>query len=388
MNQFDPLQTPRIRRPKTARIVITLFACGLLLGGGLVGLGATASPSEAEAEADATASASTPASSGTTSHAGMDMGGGTTAAASDGSTTPVAETAPAVRAVPYGTRPLPHTMDGAVKVFRLTAAPVKWRTDDTHTMEAWAYNGQVPGPVIRARVGDRIRIVVTNHLPEPTTIHWHGVALPISQDGVPGISQDPIAIGKSFTYEFTLKAPGLAMYHPHFNTLAQQSKGLYGVLVVDPAEGPDPDAQEVFQVLAEAGGQFLINGRSFPSTDSYKVRLGQKVLVRTVNLGEMDHPMHLHGFLFNVVGVDGGRVPLAAQYARYTQNIAPGEAYDLEFAPDEKDLAVPLPHPGPRHRAQRDRRGDDHGVRRRLRVVMCTRSWWSTPARPASSSTS
>ena len=240
------------------------------------------------------------------------------------------------RATPYGTTPLKYTMDGGVKVFRLTAAPVQWRVDDTHTMDAWAYNGQVPGPVIRARVGDRIRIVVTNHLPEPTTIHWHGVALPISQDGVPGISQDPIKPGKSFTYEFDLKAPGLAMYHPHFNTLAQQTKGLYGVLIVDPAEAPDPDVVEAFQVLSEGGGQFLINGKSFPSTDAYPVKLGQKVRVHIVNLGEMDHPMHLHGFLFTVVAQDGGEIPVPARHPVYTQNVAPGEAFTSSSPPTSR----------------------------------------------------
>jgi FtsP/CotA-like multicopper oxidase with cupredoxin domain len=263
----------------------------------------------------------------------MDMspaggGGGAGAAAA-----PAA--APVKRSTPYGATPLAYTMDHGVKVFHLTAAPVAWRTDDTHVMQAWAYNGQVPGPVIRARVGDRIRIVVTNHLPEPTTIHWHGLSLPITQDGVPGISQKPIAVGASFTYEFTLRQAGLAMYHPHFDTLNQQSKGLYGALVVDPAAGPDPDVTEVFQLLSEGGGQYLINGRSFPATDSYTVPRGRRVLVRTINLGEMDHPMHLHGFLFTVIGQDGGVVPPAARFPRYTQNVAPGESYDLEFTPDE-----------------------------------------------------
>jgi FtsP/CotA-like multicopper oxidase with cupredoxin domain len=256
--------------------------------------------------------------------------GATTTAAAAG-----APAEPANRATPYGTTPLKWTMDGGVKVFRLTAAPVQWRVDDTHTMDAWAYNGQVPGPVIRARVGDRIRIVVTNHLPEPTTIHWHGVALPISQDGVPGISQDPIKPGERFTHEFDLKAPGLAMYHPHFNTLSQQTKGLYGVLIVDPAEAPDPDVVEAFQVLSEGGGQFLINGKSFPSTDAHPVKLGQKVRVHMINLGEMDHPMHLHGFLFTVVAQDGGDIPVPARHPVYTQNVAPGEAFTIEFTPDE-----------------------------------------------------
>ncbi|HWH13103.1 MAG TPA: copper oxidase, partial [Miltoncostaeaceae bacterium] len=263
-------------------------------------------------------------------HGGMDMGG-TAAPAAGGK-----DTTPAARTVPYGTKPLPYTMDGGVKVFRLTAAPAKWRLDDDTTVEAWTYNGQVPGPVIRGRVGERVRIVVTNRLPEPTTIHWHGLSLPIREDGVPGISHDPIAPGKTFTYEFTLRHVGMNMYHPHYNTLEQQTKGLYGALVVDPAEGPRRDVKEVFQVLSEMNGKFLINGRSFPSTDAYTVRRGQKVLIRTVNLGEMDHPMHLHGFLFTVVGADGGEVPASARFPRYTQNVAPGESYDMEFTPDQR----------------------------------------------------
>ncbi|HTI35710.1 MAG TPA: multicopper oxidase domain-containing protein, partial [Miltoncostaea sp.] len=311
----DDQRKYRIRPRHTVRVVVGLFLTGLVLGGVLVGMGAASNGSTLETTAadaatpPATAAAATPAAGGTsTSHAGMDMGAG----ASSATTTPVAADTPAQpanRAEPYGATPLRYTMDGNVKVFHLTAAPVTWRVDETHTMEAWAYNGQVPGPVIRARVGDRIRIVVTNHLPEATTIHWHGVALPISQDGVPGISQKPIEPGTSFTYEFDLKAPGLAMYHPHFNTLAQQSKGLYGTLIVDPAEGPPANTLEAFQVLSEGGGQFLINGKSFPSTDAYHVKVGQKVRVHVLNLGEMDHPMHLHGFLFTVVGADGGVIP-------------------------------------------------------------------------------
>ena len=335
----DDARKYRIRPRHTIRLVIGLFVVGLALGGLLVGMGAASAGSTlekdgaaAEAPAAAPSAAAADTSSSSSAHAGMDMGGSGTSTAAASTATPAE---PAARTSPYGTTPLKYTMDGGVKVFRLTAAPVQWRVDDTHTMDAWAYNGQVPGPVIRASVGDRIRIVVTNHLPEPTTIHWHGVALPISQDGVPGISQDPIAPGKSFTYEFDLKAPGLAMYHPHFNTLSQQTKGLYGVLIVDPAEAPDPNMLEAFQVLSEGGGQFLINGKSFPSTDAYPVKVGQKVRVHIVNLGEMDHPMHLHGFLFTVVAQDGGAIPESARHAVYTQNVAPGESFTIEFTPDE-----------------------------------------------------
>jgi len=104
---------------------------------------------------------------------------------------------------------------------------------------------------------------------------------------------------------------------------------------VDPAEAPDPNVLEAFQVLSEGGGQFLINGKSFPSTDAYPVKVGQKVRVHIVNLGEMDHPMHLHGFLFTVVAQDGGAIPEAARHAVYTQNVAPGESFTIEFTPGE-----------------------------------------------------
>ena len=323
-----------------ALVLVLLFIGGLALGGTLVGVGAGASdeaearpaaattpapPAEQRAEPEEPAAAAAP-------DAGAAHGGrGVTAK-------PALPGPPAAREVAYGAEPVAYELDGDVKVFKLTAAPTTWRTDDGTEHEAWAYNGQVPGPVIRGRVGERIRIEVTNDLPEPTTIHWHGLKLAIEQDGVPGISQDPIPVGGTHTYEFDLRAPGIFMYHPHFNTLAQQTKGLYGTFVVNPAAGPDPDVTEVFQVLSEMRGQFLINGKSFPSTDAYEVPLGKRVLVRVVNVGEMDHPMHLHGFLFRVVGADGGRVPKAAQFERYTQNVAPGEAYDVEFTPDERGV--------------------------------------------------
>ena len=324
----------RSSRHGFASILVLLFIGGLAIGGTMVGVGALASADPAPRAVAEAAPAPDPEPAAPAAEAPAEAPaahGGQGAAAK-----PALPGPPAAREVAYGAEPVDFTMDGDVKVFKLTAAPTTWRTDDGTEHEAWAYNGQVPGPVIRGRVGERIRVEVTNDLPEPTTIHWHGLKLAIDQDGVPGISQEPIPVGGTHTYEFDLRAPGIFMYHPHFNTLAQQTKGLYGTFVVDPAAGPDPDAIEVFQVLSEMRGQFLINGKSFPSTDAYKVPLGKKVLIRVVNVGEMDHPMHLHGFLFRVVGADGGRVPKAAQFDRYTQNVAPGEAYDLEFTPDER----------------------------------------------------
>jgi FtsP/CotA-like multicopper oxidase with cupredoxin domain len=317
------------------------FVGGLALGSTLIGVALASSPSPRRAAAPvATAAApAAPAAAGTTTvmadGSTMDMGASATGDTGGAPAPAPASAAPAARSAPYGAVPLGSTDDHGVKVFRIDAAPVAWRTDESHTVDAWAYNGQLPGPVIRGRVGERVRIVLTNHLPEPTTIHWHGINLPNSMDGVPGISQKPVPPGGSFTYEFTLRRPGLFMYHPHFNTLSQQTRGLYGVLVVDPPGGPAAGVQEMFQVLSEMNGQYLINGKSFPATDAYSLERDRPALLRVINMGEMDHPMHLHGFLFTEVAVDGGQVPLAAQFERYTQDVAPGEAYDLAFTPNE-----------------------------------------------------
>ena len=324
-----------------ASILMLLFVGGLAIGALLVGLGAAAGQDAQTKETAEAASLSAAAAPVEQAPAEETPAEDAPAASDDGAMDDMAAPAapadgpPAARSTPYGAEPLAHTLDGDVKVFTLTAAPTTWRTDDGTEHEAWAYNGQVPGPVIRGRVGERIRVEFANDLPEPTTIHWHGLNLPIGEDGVPGISQEPVAPGETHRYEFDLRAPGIFMYHPHYNTLAQQTKGLYGTFVVDPAEGPDPEVTEVFQVLSEMNGKFLINGKGFPSTDAYEVPRGKPVLVRTVNVGEMDHPMHLHGFLFRVVGADGGQVPVGAQYDRYTQNVAPGEAFDLKFTPNE-----------------------------------------------------
>jgi manganese oxidase len=235
------------------------------------------------------------------------------------------------RKEPYGTHPLAYTLDHGVKVFHLTAEPVRWRIDSHTVVNAWAYNGQVPGPVIRVRQGDRVRIVFTNRLPEQTTIHWHGIDVPNDQDGVPGVTQEPIPARATFTYHFRVtNQPGLYAYHPHYDTMKQEGLGMYGAFVVDPRSGP-VYAHEMFQVLAEQGGYYLINGKSFPSTDAYAFHRGDRVLIRTINMGVMSHPMHLHGFSFTEVGANGGTIPVRDRYPMFTQDVAPGTMYDAAF---------------------------------------------------------
>ena len=107
-------------------------------------------------------------------------------------------------------------MDGMVKVFELTAKPVIWPITKDVNVTAWTYNGTVPGPMIRVTEGDTVRIMLKNELPEPTTIHWHGIAVPNAMDGIPDVTQKPVQPGESFTYEFVAKPAGTYMYHSHY----------------------------------------------------------------------------------------------------------------------------------------------------------------------------
>lgn len=227
----------------------------------------------------------------------------------------------------------PKLVDG-VKVFEVTTSVVQWEVAPGELVEAWAYNGTVPGPVLRATEGDRIRIVLRNELPEPTVIHVHGPMLPNAMDGVPDVTQPVVNPGESFAYEFEAKPSGTFLYHTHHNSMMQKSKGLYGVLQIDPKDEVKTYDREYFQVIGELGGFFVINGKAFPSTEPIEAKLGERIRIRLVNLGEMVHPMHSHGFATKIVGTDGHPVPEAAQLLKDTVTIGPGERYDLEFVAD------------------------------------------------------
>jgi len=120
-----------------------------------------------------------------------------------------------------GGQPLEFREENGVKVFELTTKAVEWTILDGVTVTAFTYNGTVPGPMIRVTEGDQVRIVVKNELPDPTTIHWHGVEVPNAMDGVPGVTQDPIQPGETFTYEFIAKPAGTFMYHSHFEGMCR-----------------------------------------------------------------------------------------------------------------------------------------------------------------------
>lgn len=252
-----------------------------------------------------------------------------------------------------GGQPLAFRMDGDVKVFELTAKPIIWPITGDVNVTAWTYNGTVPGPMIRVTEGDSVRIILKNELPDPTTIHWHGIAVPNAMDGIPDVTQKPIQHGDTFTYEFIAKPAGTYMYHSHYEGDIQVSAGLYAPFIIDPQDSvetkPDVDVDlmisewlvksgRTFAAMPMAGMEpnyFTINGKAFPDTETINVKKGQLVRLRLTGIGQFVHPIHLHGVPFKIVATDGHPVPEAAQLTKDTVLVSPGERYDIEFVATE-----------------------------------------------------
>lgn len=243
-------------------------------------------------------------------------------------------------------------VDG-VKVGHLIAEAVQQEFAPGLVAECWGYNGSTPGPTIEAVEGDSLRIYVTNHLPEATTVHWHGVVLPNGMDGVAGLTQKPIPPGETYMYEFTLKYPGTFMYHPHFDEMTQIALGMTGMFIVHPkkprgprvdrdfvlmthewkieagAKRPDPNAMNDFNVLT-------FNSKAFPGTAPLLVGRGERVRIRLGNLSPMDHhPIHIHGLSFKMTATDGGYIPESAQIPETTVLVPVGSTRVIEFVPEE-----------------------------------------------------
>ena len=220
-------------------------------------------------------------------------------------------------------------MVGDVKEFHLTAKVVQWETEPGKKVVAWAYNGLVPGPEIRVREGERVRVIIRNELEESTSIHFHGLELPVDQDGVPFITQPPIKPGETYVYEFTVPNAGSHMYHSHHNAAKQVGMGLLGAFIVEPKRPRKIEKVDVDYVMVLNDGfhGYTINGKGFPATEPITCKLGQKVRIRFMNEGMMIHPMHLHGMHMTVIAKDGWDQP--APWKCDTLNIAPGERWDV-----------------------------------------------------------
>jgi len=273
--------------------------------------------------------------------------------------TPVAAAAepltPATTYTPVVTpngRTLDWKLVDGVKVFHLIAEPVTHEFAPGLIGQCWGYNGSTPGPTIEAVEGDRVRIYVSNRLPEATSVHWHGVLVPNGMDGVSGLNQPAITPGGTFVYEFTLRQHGTLMYHPHFDEMTQMALGMMGLFVIHPRAPIGPRIDRDFAVILnewfiEPGTRrpnpnvmtdfnlATFNSRAFPGTAPLIARTGDRVRIRIGNLSAMSHhPIHLHGYRFPVVATDGGTIPTSAQQPETTVLVPVGSTRDIEFVAD------------------------------------------------------
>jgi FtsP/CotA-like multicopper oxidase with cupredoxin domain len=234
-----------------------------------------------------------------------------------------------------GNQPLEPTLDGDVKVFELTIEEIEHLIDaEKPPVQGLGFNGTWPGPRLTVVEGDRIRATFTNNMRETTGIHFHGQALPNNMDGVPHVTQQPIAPGASFTYEFVARPAGSHMYHSHHNATDQVGRGLLGAFIVepgDPAQRYDAlygASQDLIWISNDALGGFTINGRGFPATTPIVATLGDTIVIRFMNEGNMMHPWHLHGMPMRVVARDGYTLGSAA-FTCDTLGVNPGERWDV-----------------------------------------------------------
>jgi FtsP/CotA-like multicopper oxidase with cupredoxin domain len=250
---------------------------------------------------------------------------------------------------------LPFRLRDGVKEFHLVAEPVVRELAPGFEANLWGYNGSSPGPTIEVVEGDRVRIFVTNRLPEHTSIHWHGQRLPNGMDGVGGLTQPHIPPGKTFVYEFEARRPGTFMYHPHADEMLQMAMGMMGLWVTHP-KGKHPWIADVDRDYCFLLNAFDItpgartpnvntmldfnvwawNSRVFPGIDPLVARLGERVRVRIGNLTMTNHPIHIHGIEFEITGTDGGPTRPESRWKEVTADIAVGQMRQLEFIADEE----------------------------------------------------
>jgi FtsP/CotA-like multicopper oxidase with cupredoxin domain len=240
---------------------------------------------------------------------------------------------------------LPFEMDGSTKVFKLIAEPLKKKIAPWKTIDAWGYNGSCPGPTMQVNQGDRVRVIFENRLPESSSLHWHGLEIPIEQDGVPWISQKPVGPGEKFVYEFTVHQEGTFFYHAH--SAMQEMMGEIGFLIAHPEKKYAPHADHDFGLILQEWAVLpgnsvpntsameynwlTFNGVSAPMTTPLIARLGSRVRLRILNIGMDHHPVHLHGHQFVVTGTEGGRAPESTWYPMNTVLVGVAQARVVEF---------------------------------------------------------
>jgi FtsP/CotA-like multicopper oxidase with cupredoxin domain len=251
---------------------------------------------------------------------------------------------------------LPYRMRNGAKEFHLVAEELEHEFAPGCKAKVWGYNGSTPGPTIEVVEGDRVRLLVTNRLGEPTTIHWHGMILPAGMDGIGGLTQPHIMPGETFAYEFTLRQSGTHMYHPHADEMTQMALGMMGLFIIHPRGGdavpvdrdfclllhnwalhpgtyrPDPSILQDFDL-------WTFNSKVFPAIEPIVARTGERVRIRVGNLSMWNHPIHLHGVECVVTGSDGGRWPRSQWRREVTEVVAVGQTRDIEFTAVPGDWA-------------------------------------------------
>ncbi len=266
-----------------------------------------------------------------------------------------------------GDRPLAPRLENGVKVFDLDASIIRWNILPRVRVTAYAINDQVPGPRLELTEGDHVRINFTNHLPEPATMHWHGLVVPNAMDGPGDITQVPVPPGGHYVYEYVVQQHGTYFYHSHTRPDRQQALGLYGALIVAPRDlGAEPAADHEYVVqlqewlnrdgltypamLMEGGlpNYFTINGKAYPATDTLHMRVGETMKFRFIGTNNnFIHPMHMHGGPFTVVARDGVTLAPAARFEADVINVGPGQRYDVIWParePGKWILHCHIPH--------------------------------------------
>jgi manganese oxidase len=247
---------------------------------------------------------------------------------------------------------LPYEVNQGVKEFHLVAEEIEHEFAPGTRAKCWGYNGTTPGPTIEVVEGDRVRIFVTNRLGEPTSVHWHGIDVPVGYDGVAGLNQPAIGPGETYVYEFTLKQHGTHMYHPHADEMTQMAFGMMGLFIIHPREPedvrvdrdyafllhnwslhpgtyrPDPSIMQDFDL-------WTFNSKVFPATEPLVMRTGERLRVRIGNLSMWNHPIHLHSNPYWVTGSDGGRWPRNQWRRESTEIVGVGQMRDIEFIATE-----------------------------------------------------
>jgi FtsP/CotA-like multicopper oxidase with cupredoxin domain len=240
---------------------------------------------------------------------------------------------------------LAFEMDNGVKIFHLVAEPVKQTIISGRVVNLWGYNGSAPGPTIQVNQGDRVRIIVDNHLPEPTSMHWHGFEIPFDMDGAPGLSQQPISPGGRFIYEFTLHQEGTYFYHSHMSM--QEMTGMIGGFIMHPQKAYQPSIDKDFLIILQEYAilpsnptpntmnmefnWLTFNGKAGPAATPLIIRQGERVKIRLLNMGMDHHPIHLHGHQFVVTGTEAGRQQESMWGRQNTVLVGVAQARDIEF---------------------------------------------------------